>query len=54
MIERQSHFVVIGFNLLVVPKHPSCHYRHVLRLANVLELAVDAEEQGWCHTLRVL
>ena len=49
MIKRQSHFVVIGLNILVVPetKHPLYCYRHVLRLIKVLEMAVDAEEQGW-------
>jgi len=48
MIERQSHFVVIGRNALFVPekKHSSYHCRHVLSLTNIFDLAVDAEEQG--------
>jgi hypothetical protein len=52
MIERQSHFVVIGLNILVVheTKHPKYYFRHVLHLIKVLELAVGAEEQGWCYT----
>lgn len=56
MIERQSHFVVIGLNTIVVPetKHPSYHHGHVLSFPKVLEMAVGAEEQGWYHTLRVL